>query len=515
MAQDDAKRVVPTVQGRRLALVIGNQAYASRPLRNPVADARSMEGLLRADLAFDDVQKIEDSNLVGMQKAIREFVRKVRPGDLALFYYSGHGMQVEGNNWMIPVDFHAEFEDDVPDQAYSAQRVLKDLGEAGASVRILILDACRDNPLPAAARRGGKDGLVPMTGSEGTYVLFATAENQTASDNPRGANGLFTGYLVEAMRKPGLTLDQAFKETRREVSAATGGKQRPWLSTDIDRDIVLKPGAPAPGPALDAAAETWALIRDSKDAEDFERFVKAFPQSELARGAAIRADQLRKAAAPVAVAKLETPAPKINPPAPAPASVIEPPKPGPPQTRIGADKQRYAFIEPGDFWMGCWPEDCPEDATPRHKVTITRGFWMADTLVTQAAYQKAMGKHEFAPKNQNGPATGISWADANAYCGKAGMRLPTEAEWEYVAQGRWKELKIVRLMLDGYSPGNLTGNGAEWVSDFYQADYYVDSPRNDPAGPAAGKDHSLRGLYGEVGERHAGATMGSFRCVAN
>jgi uncharacterized caspase-like protein len=237
------------------------------PLRNARADARSMESLLRRDLEFTDVQRLEDTSLIEMQRGIREFVRKVRPGNLTLFYYSGHGIQTGGSNWMIPVDFRADFEDEVPGQAYAAQRVLKELEEAGAAVRILILDACRDNPLPAAGRRSERDGLTPMGGAEGTYILFATAENRTADDNPRGVNGLFTSFLLDAMRKPGVTLDEAFKVTRREVAAASGGRQRPWLSADIDRDIVLRPGAAAAPavPKVDAAANSRRLRGCAQD----------------------------------------------------------------------------------------------------------------------------------------------------------------------------------------------------------------------------------------------------------
>jgi hypothetical protein len=168
VSQDDsARRIAPTFPGRRLALVIGNQQHLRKPLRNSRADARSMDELLRSNLHFT-VTRVEDAKLAEMQRAIREFVRGVRPGDLVLFYYSGHGVQMQGVNWMIPVDFQADFEDEVADRAYSAQRVLKDLEDAGATVRILILDACRDNALPAA-RRSVRDGLVSMSGGEGTY----------------------------------------------------------------------------------------------------------------------------------------------------------------------------------------------------------------------------------------------------------------------------------------------------------------------------------------------------------
>jgi tetratricopeptide (TPR) repeat protein len=297
-AQDNLRRIVPAVVGRRLALVVGNQDYARLPLRNARADAQAMDALLRLDLGFTDVRRVEDATLLSFQRAVREFVRQIRPGDLALFYYAGHGMQVGGTNWMIPVDFHADFDDEVQDQAVPAQRVLKELEDAGAAVRIVILDACRDNPLPAAGRRSGKMGLSAMGGAEGTYVLFATGENQTADDNPRGANGLFTSYLVEAMRKPGITLDAAFKETRRAVAEASRGRQRPWLLTDIDRDVVLMPAptgttARQPTPRRDAAADAWEMVRGSTDVSLIEAFLREYGSSEYAGAARLKLSALR------------------------------------------------------------------------------------------------------------------------------------------------------------------------------------------------------------------------------
>ena len=199
------------------------------------------------------------------------------------------------------------------------------------------------------------------------------------------------------------------------------------------------------------------------------------------------------------------PAASPKTPAETPVSVVSgsvhPPGPEPGDTKQ-KDGLTYTWIGPGSFWMGCWPDDCGEDATPRHKVNITRGFWFANLPPTQNAFEKFMGRHTFRNKGGKFPVDGITWSEASAYCGKLGMRLPTEAEWEYVAQG---------------PSHDLVGKTAEWVSDYYQPDYYVDPPKDDPTGPATGKDRVRRGAGSKTGERdpRPESTGGVFRCVSN
>jgi formylglycine-generating enzyme required for sulfatase activity len=483
----------PAANGRRrLALVVGNQSYPRKPLRNSLADAQAVEALLRGDLAFEEVRRVEDTTLLQLQRAVREFVRQVRPGDLALFYYSGHGMQVGGINWMIPVDFHAEFEDDVPDQAFPAQRLLKELEDAGAAVRIMILDACRDNPLPAAGRRSGKDGLAPMSGTEGTYVLFSTGENRLADDNPRGANSLFTSYLIEAMRKPGLTLEDAFKETRRAVAEASGGRQRPWLATDIDQDLVLLPAAsPQTQRGTDAAA--WELVRDSTDTNSIEAFLAQYPSSEYAGAARLRLAALRSSEPPSG-----------SPKEPSPAAAV---KPGPSKVNP-KDGLEYVWIPPGRFRMGCSKDDndCAANEKPAHDVELTRGFWLGKTEVTQGAYESVMGNNPSAYQRANLPVNQVTWAEAQAYCGKIGGRLPTEAEWEYAARAgstasRYGELDAIAWYRDNTGKGqpNLAGV-AENDWDIYWGRINENGNRPQQVGTKAPNGFGLYDMLGNVWE---------------
>ncbi len=233
-------RVVP-VTSRKMALVVGNSAYPKFPLRNPTNDARAIGGIL-TDLGFQ-TQSALDVNLRNLDRAVNEFVSKVGPGDVAMFYYAGHGLQLEGENYMVPVDFDAKDEADAKYVSYSVSRVQDRLEKAGARVVLIVLDACRNNPFQATRSAGG--GLAAMGSGKGTLIAFATAPGKTADDNPRGGNGLFTSHLVGALKEPGLSVDQVFNRVRERVYEESGGKQVPWTVSSVIGDLYLRPGAAA------------------------------------------------------------------------------------------------------------------------------------------------------------------------------------------------------------------------------------------------------------------------------
>ncbi len=171
---------------RRLALVIGNNDYRNQqPLRNSVNDAVAMGDALRR-LGFEvDVER--NVSMAQFEEIAGKFIESVRPGDVALFYYSGHGMQVGEENHLIPVDFDARTTADAKYKAYAASRMQDNLLDAGASLQILIFDACRDNPYRGL--RGGGGGLGGMQAAKGAYIAFATAPGRTADDNAGGSTG--------------------------------------------------------------------------------------------------------------------------------------------------------------------------------------------------------------------------------------------------------------------------------------------------------------------------------------
>ncbi len=236
--QDRGVQVETGASGRRLALVIGNGSYASSPLSNPVNDATDVAEALRG-LKLDVVQLATNTTKVQLQRAVNVFVALVETGDVVVFYYSGHGIQIGGENYLLPVDYSAQDEAEARLESYSAALVHDRLGERGARLKILILDACRNNPFRTSRSAGG--GLAPMaTVGKGTFIAFATGPNSTADDNPRGRNGLFTTYLLEAIRRPGLTLEQVLSRVRVNVDAASGGRQTPWANSSVIGDFYFQ-----------------------------------------------------------------------------------------------------------------------------------------------------------------------------------------------------------------------------------------------------------------------------------
>ncbi len=230
------RRVLRQSEEKRFALVVGNNGYPTMPLKNAVNDARSVAGLL-SELEFD-VTLLVDSRLPDFERSVARWVSQLAPDSVALFYFSGHGLQVEGVNYLVPIDFSAVDEIDAKYQAYSADRVLEKMQMPGTRMNIVILDACRNNPFRVS--RGGARGLAQMSTGVGTFIAYATAPGSTASDNPVGRNGLFTHYLLRALNTPGLRLEDTFKKVREAVYSASRNKQLPWTSSSVIGDFVFR-----------------------------------------------------------------------------------------------------------------------------------------------------------------------------------------------------------------------------------------------------------------------------------
>jgi len=230
-----AIRVTATSQdaGRRLALVIGNGAYKGSPLKNPVNDARDMAATLRS-LGFEVIHK-ENADQKTMEEAIHSFGRKLRKGGVGLFYFAGHGMQVEGGNYLIPVDVHIESESDVRFEAVDAGRVLGKMEDAGNDLNIVILDACRDNPF-ARSFRSSTRGRARMYAPSGSFIAYATAPGSVAADG-KARNGIFTAHLLQNMTIPDLKIEDVLKRVRNGVMRETGDKQVPWQSSSLTGDF--------------------------------------------------------------------------------------------------------------------------------------------------------------------------------------------------------------------------------------------------------------------------------------
>jgi hypothetical protein len=229
-------KLQPALAERRLALVFGNSQYKnSSPLKNPVNDANLMEGTLK-ELGFDVIKRL-NAGKEEMMKAIRDFDEKLPSANVALFYYAGHGNQVEGKNYLIPVDAKLEKEGDCKFEAISVDFIVDEFERYQNNTNIVILDACRNNPFAAWAR-GGESGFKAMTFTSGTIISFATSEGATAADG-KGANGLFTEELVKQMVIPQSVLN-VFMNTRVQVRKLSSNQQIPTEWNKLNGDFYFK-----------------------------------------------------------------------------------------------------------------------------------------------------------------------------------------------------------------------------------------------------------------------------------
>ncbi|MCZ8111072.1 MAG: caspase domain-containing protein [Betaproteobacteria bacterium] len=312
-------------QPQRVALVIGNASYREAPLVNPANDARAIAAVLR-EAGFTVLLHI-DLDQRGLAAAVREFGERLRKGGVGLFYFAGHGMQIKGRNYLVPVGADIQREDEVAYAALDAQAVLDKMESAGNGTNLMILDACRNNPF-ARSFRSASQGLAPMEAPVGTLVAFATAPGAVASDGT-GSNGLYTQHLLSAMRRPGAKVEDVFKQVRAAVRRDSQGKQIPWEATSLEGDLYIvepppppPPPAPPPDPNQALEASLWNLVRDSNDPLELRAFVTRFPQGRYAATA-----RARLAALAERVAAAPPPAPVSPVPALAPAAAPAPTAP--------------------------------------------------------------------------------------------------------------------------------------------------------------------------------------------
>jgi formylglycine-generating enzyme required for sulfatase activity len=512
----------------RTALVIGNAAYKDGlgALKNPVNDAADMAVTLR-QLGFI-VTLLPDANQQRMDEAIEDFSRQLHPGSVGVFYYSGHGAQSRGRNYLIPVGSRITTEAVLPYQAIAAEEVLARMESAGQgkSLNIMILDACRNAPF-MRGWRSPVNGLAPMHVSGGSLIAYATAPGAVAKDGA-GRNGTYTKHLLQFMREPNLPIELMFKQVRVAVEQDTNGEQSPWEMSSLRQDFAFNSVAGGATPSPAPAVEMPTRPVPPGPSEPTRVAVGLYPQ-----------------------------APQT-----------------PPATIAGQDGAEMVLVPAGEFLMGSDDDEIdqrhvkPEavaNAMPRHRVSMD-AFYIDQYEVTNALFQQfvhATGYRTLAERegwswvatgNQWEEVKGATWRaprgprsslegyeqypvvqvsheDAKAYCAWAGKRLPTEAEWEKAARGtdgrlypwgnefdgarvnfcdrncqyNWKDPDVqdgyrttapVGRYADGKSPYgayDMAGNVWEWVADWYEADYYGNSPARNPRGPASGEEVVRRG----------------------
>jgi len=230
---------------KRFALVIGNSTYNQKigTLRNPLNDATDFAATLR-QLNFD-VTLVTDATYGKIRVEMIKFREKLNLGKkdetVGLFYYAGHGLQHDNENYIVPVDAELEFEDDIPRYCFPIQKmVLSQLEQTNSRMNIIVLDACRNNPFPSMNRGIGENqGLGEMKKARGAFIAYATSPGSVASDGD-GKNGLYTQELIKAMQRPSKTIEQVFKEVRANVLKISGDRQNPWENSNIIGDFYFK-----------------------------------------------------------------------------------------------------------------------------------------------------------------------------------------------------------------------------------------------------------------------------------
>ena len=459
-------------KANRVALVIGNSGYSVLPkLQSVPKDVEAISNALK-NAAFDVVSVNDFKVPEFFTQGIADFEKHLKGGDVCVVYYAGYALQSEGDNYLLPVNFDPQDQKALVDRAYLFVRLQEDLDAHGVALRIFI----QEGPPPLnVAIKGAGIGLVDPQIGPFKETLFVSA-GRTGEWVPTASGGgadRLTTIAAKAINEQKIELDSLFEHVRSDVteSARTGGQtQVPFHDSTVVRS----------------------------------QFYFHEPEK-----------------------KVETP-----------VTTLPPPPPEWPRQNVivqnSRDREEYLWVKPQRFMMGCVPngdKPCEDAEKPRHQVTLTKGFWIGRNEVQVDSYQryvqanKPKTKMPSAPLDDrhwdktDRPIVDVKWEDAKAYCGWAGGRLPTEAEWEAAARGGMRDEiypmgseksrdfanfagKSENDIYDGIAPVrkfnpnpyglyDMSGNVWEWVNDFFGN--YTAANVTDPPGPSNGKDHVIRG----------------------
>lgn len=294
----------------RVALIVGNGAYLNaKALPNPPNDANDMAATMR-ELGFT-VVTATNVNKVDFDQKVRDFARALRSAKIGMFFYAGHGMQVAGKNYAIPIDAKLEGAADLQVETVDIDQIVSIMESDNNRVNLVFLDACRDNPLsrsfarsmPASRAVGVGSGLTAIEAGRGTMIAFSTAPNKVALDG-QTRNSPFTSALLRHIRVPGLDIAFVMRRVTADVEKSSNGAQVPWVHASLISDVTLVagdgkatiPSPPVAGPVPDEIA--WSFVKQTSDLQELRRFLTTFPDTQFradaeARLAALQSQQAR------------------------------------------------------------------------------------------------------------------------------------------------------------------------------------------------------------------------------